>query len=99
MPSKYDTNPLDPDFPEKAKAAGVNGDATRVLEQTGAETRHFPPISEEETRRFAGGSTGAAYMPPYTGQHVPAAYTAGGYAVTDRKRKIARIGSPENIAA
>ena len=98
MPSKYDTNPLDPEFPEKARAAAANGDATRMLEQTGAETRHFPPASEDETRRFAGGNTGAAYMPPYTGQYVPAAYTAGGYAVADRKRKIARIGLPENIA-
>lgn len=97
MPSKYDTNPLDPDFPEKARAAAANADATRVLEQTGAPTRHFPPTSEEETRRFAGLNTGP-YAPPYTGKYVPASYQASDFAMSDRKRKVAKIGLPENIA-
>jgi uncharacterized membrane protein len=99
MPSKYDTNPLDPEFPEKARAAAANGDATRVLEQGGARTQHFPPpaATEEQTRRFAAADTGP-YAPPYTGQYVPAAYPTGGYPASDPKRKIPKIGLPEHIA-
>lgn len=97
MPSKYDTNPLDPDFPEKARAAAANAEATRVLEQSGAHTQQFPPAAEEQTRRFAGLNTGP-YAPPYTGQYVPASYQAGDHAIADRKRKVAKIGLPENIA-
>jgi uncharacterized membrane protein len=96
MPSKYDTNPLDPEFPEKARAVAANGDVTHVLEQSAGATRQFPPATEDETRRFAGASTGP-YVPPYTGQYVPASYQAGGFAISDRKRKIAKIGLPENV--
>ncbi len=98
MPSKYDTNPLDPEFPEKAKAAAANGDATQVLGQSSAQTRHFPPTAtaEEQTRRFAAADTGP-YSESYTGQYVPS-YPAGGYQFDDRKRKVARIGIPEHIA-
>lgn len=99
MPSKYDTNPLDPDFPEKAKAAAAAADGTQVLGQSGAHTRQFPPTAqvEEQTRRFAGVNT-APYATPFTGQYVPAHVPAGDYAVDDRKRKIAKIGLPEHIA-
>lgn len=31
MPSKYDTNPLDPEFPEKVKAAAAEGGATKAF--------------------------------------------------------------------
>lgn len=31
MPSKYDTNPLDPEFPEKVKAAAAEGGRTKVF--------------------------------------------------------------------
>src|SRR6476619_5107188 len=98
MPSKYDTNPLDPDFPEKAKVAAANGEATQVLGQSGAQTRHFPPTAtaEEQTRRFAAAETGP-YDSPYTGQYVPS-YPAAAYQFSDRKRKVSRIGIPEHIA-
>lgn len=99
MPSKYDTNPLDPEFPEKAKAAAASGDATQVLEQGGARTRQFPPpaATEEQTRRLAAADTGP-YSAPYTGQYVPAAYQPGGYQLSDPKRKIPKIGLSEHIA-
>jgi uncharacterized membrane protein len=98
MPSKYDTNPLDPEFPEKAKAAAANGEPTQVLGQSGAQTQHFPPAAatEEQTRRFASADTGP-YGAPYNGQYVPAAYPAGGYQVADRKRKVDKVGLPENV--
>ena len=99
MPSKYDTNPLDPEFPEKAKAAAANSEPTQVLPQGHGETRQFPPpaATEEQTRRFASADTGP-YAQPYTGQYVPAAFPSGGHQLEDRKRKVSRIGIPEHIA-
>ena len=98
MPSKYDTNPLDPDFPEKAKAAAAAEVATQTLPHHGAETRQFPQaaLTEEQTRRFAGQSP---YMQPYTGQNVPTTYDPSAFAPTDRSpaRKVEKIGLPENM--
>jgi uncharacterized membrane protein len=96
MPSKYDTNPLDPDFPEKAKAAAAAQD-TSVLDQPSG-TRGFAPPSEDATRRFAPPDT-AQYAPPYTGQYVPGPYQAGAFMGMDksRTRKVDKIGLPENI--
>src|SRR6476646_1981178 len=108
MPSKYDTNPLDPDFPEKAKAAAA-GEETRTLPYRGGETRQFPPeaaqtapADEQQTRRFAEPEVSAysasAYAPPYTGQYVPVHYPQQGFALEDaRKRKVTSIGLPEHL--
>ncbi len=100
MATKYDTNPLDPDFPEKAKAA-AEGQATQGLPYAG--TQAFPYVAptamtEEQTRRFA-----ATEMPgfhdPYNGQYVPAQYPATGLVAADNlpSRKVARVGLSENI--
>jgi uncharacterized membrane protein len=96
MPSKYDTNPLDPDFPEKAKAAAAAEVATQTLPHHGAETRQFPALTEEQTRRFGGQSP---YMQPYTGQNVPTTYDPAAFATADRSstRKVEKIGLPENM--
>ena len=40
--SKYDTNPLDPDFPEKARAAAAGEIEMQTLPYRGGETRRFP---------------------------------------------------------
>ena len=80
MPTKYDTNPLDPDFPAKAKAAAEAQAATRTLGHTGADTRQFAELGEEQTRRFAPKDTSGYSTPPYTGQYVPANYQAAGFA-------------------
>jgi uncharacterized membrane protein len=107
MPSKYDTNPLDPEFPEKAKAAAA-GEETRTLPYRGGETQQFPPeaqtapADEQQTRRFAEPEVSAysasAYAPPYTGQYVPVHYPQQGFALQDaRKRKVASIGLPEHL--
>lgn len=104
MPTKYDTNPLDPDFPEKIKAAAEAEVKTQVLSETGAaETRQFakgaPTAStEQETRRFFPADA-EAYSQPYDGQFVPANYNATNLtATTDATpRKIEPFGIPEHI--
>lgn len=98
MPTKYDTNPLDPDFPEKARAAAEAG-GTQTLPYTGAETRQFASApTEEQTRRFASPDM-SGYTPPYNGQYVPANYQHAGFVGADQSisRKVAKIGLPENI--
>lgn len=104
MPSKYDTNPLDPDFPEKAKAAAA-GEETNTLPYRGGETREFAaqtaPADEQQTRRFTEPEVeaySATYTPPYNGQYVPVQYPQNGYTIADqRKRRVESIGLPENL--
>lgn len=102
-PKKYDTNPLDPDFPEKVRAAAQAEVATQVLSETGApETRRFasaaPTAStEQETRRFF--DADSSYSQLYTGQNVPANYQPqdlSGFASAS-DRKIAPFGIPEHM--
>ena len=98
MASKYDTNPLDPDFPEKAKADAEAQTATKVLNESDPVTRQFAEPSEDQTRRFSSANTGPYSPPAYTGQHVPAnSYAA--FAADDRSisRKVDKVNLPENI--
>jgi uncharacterized membrane protein len=102
MPSKYDTNPLDPEFPEKARAAAVAAEETKTLPYRGGETRQFvkDPEVEEETRRLADAEVSAysaTYTPPYTGQYVPTQYQPGYLMGEPHKRRVASIGLPENL--
>jgi uncharacterized membrane protein len=98
MAKKYDTNPLDPEFPERARATA---EASKTAPQTPFKTNEFPvsapssSITEEETRRFdeadfnaysfQGGAVPAAYQPP------------GRFAEMNRasERKVAKTGVPE----
>lgn len=100
MATKYDTNPLDPDFPEKIRAAAEAEMATQALPYTGAETQRFAGAaeSEDQTRRFATPEFPAC-SPPFNGQYVPATYQNASLADTNRSstRKVARIGLPENV--
>jgi hypothetical protein len=98
MPSKYDTNPLDPDFPEKVKAAAEAEIATQVLNSSNPQTKQFAEPGEEQTRKFSGANTGYT-SPPYTGQYVPANYGAAGFAHFDQSisRKDDKVGLPENV--
>lgn len=98
MATKYDTNPLDPDFPEKAKAAAA-GLETQNLQDAGTQAFPYVAPTEEQTRRF-GPPEMHGYQNPYTGQYVPAQYQAAGFAGVDQSitRKVAKIGLPENIA-
>jgi len=51
MPKRFDTNPLDPDFPEKAKAAAQNGPEVEAY-RAPAENYGAPPASPYSTAEF-----------------------------------------------
>ncbi len=94
---KFDTNPLDPEFPEKVKREAE----TVALPKNEFQTAEFPPasVTEEETKRFNEANFNA-YQAPFTGQNVPAQYkTAKLYGEMNQssKRKVDKIGLPENI--
>jgi uncharacterized membrane protein len=96
MPKKFDTNPLDPDFPEKAKAAGAGRyDAPPKTQFSTAEFPIAPSsITEDETRRFNEADFQAySYVPP---QPV-AVYQPTGLVDMNRasERKEAKTGLPE----
>jgi uncharacterized membrane protein len=92
---KFDTNPLDPTFPEK-----VMEKETVVLPKNQFKTSEFPPpsVTEEQTRRFDDVNFNA-YQSPYNGQDIPANYKAANLADMNKSssRKVAKIGLPENI--
>ena len=100
MATKYDTNPLDPDFPEKAKAAAASGATTNALPENRFATADFPPSfdTEEQTRKF-GEQDVSAYSSPYNGQYIPADYRTAAFADMNKSssRKVAKVGLPENI--
>ena len=97
MPKKFDTNPLDPDFPEKAKAAAAasyksppNSPYTTSEFPTSAP----PSITEEETRRF----TEADFQSYSYATHQPVVpYQRASFADMNRasERKVAKTGVPE----
>ncbi|MEP6848685.1 MAG: DUF4870 domain-containing protein [Acidobacteriota bacterium] len=102
MAKKYDTNPLDPDFPEKARAVAAVDDETQTLPYKGGVTRTFadPAETAEKTRKFAPDDVSAyaqGYSQPYNGQYVPANYQGYGLAGQSATHKVAGIGLPENV--
>ncbi len=97
MPKKFDTNPLDPEFPEK-----VNEAKTSKLHSNNSETAKFPAaaaVTEEQTRRFDEQPDFQAYQSPYNGQQIPANYQAPNLADMNQSstRKVAKVGLPENL--
>ena len=93
--TKFDTNPLDPDFPEKVRET-----ETVILPKNQFKTAEFPPasVTEEQTRRFNEANFDA-YQSPFNGQQVPASYQPSNFAGMNKSssRKIEKIGLPENI--
>ena len=93
--AKYDTNPLDPDFPEKARAT-AEPMGTQTLTNNGGETRQFapPPMSSEEQTRILENARMAGYSTPQNGQ-----YQTVGFANMHQSlsRKVEKIGLPENV--
>ena len=96
MPKKFDTNPLDPDFPEKAKQAAAG--AYEAPPKTPFSTAEFPKaphsITEDETKRFDEADF-QAYS--YAAPQPIATYHPAGLADmnTASERKIAKTGLPE----
>ena len=99
MANKYDTNPLDPDFPEKLRREAEAEVATSVLPQGIGETQRFAPETEEQTRRFVEADQAAAFQQPFNGQFVPAVAQNVNVSTTDGSihRKVERLGLPENV--
>lgn len=99
MAKKYDTNPLDPEFPERARAAAAADEQeTQTLRSAGVRTERFPDPAptEDQTRRFTA-PPGSPYSPPmgaYPGSYQPVAF-----APVDRSptRKVEKVGLPENV--
>jgi uncharacterized membrane protein len=97
MPKKkYDTNPLDPEFPQKAREM-----QTQTLPDFDAQTQPFPfaAPTEEQTRRFDEAEF-SSYSSPYDSQHVPANFHTSpinGVAEKPSKRKVAGVGLPEHF--
>ena len=93
MPKKFDTNPLDPTFPERMREA-----ETAVLPKNDYATAEFPPANEEETRRFENTDFNNSQS-PFNGRQIPANYQPAQFAEMNRSsnRKVAKIGLPENI--
>lgn len=96
MPKKFDTNPLDPDFPEKAKAASAGYEAPP---KTPFSTPEFPSrpthsVTEEETRRFNQDDF-QAYS--YATPQPVTVYKAPDFSDMNRasERKVAKTGIPE----
>ena len=100
MPTKYDTNPLDPEFPEKARAAAEAEQATRVLPYAGVETRQFVGAlpTEAQTRKFASDDL-PGYSPQFNQQYASPNYQPVGFANVDQSltRKVEKVGLPENV--
>ena len=99
MPKKFDTNPLDPEFPEKAKSAAANSvPASPYTSPNGSpyRTAEFPAapssVTEEETRRFEGAQVKSF---SFQGGPISPAYQPPGPLVDTRDRKVAKVGLPE----
>jgi len=93
---KFDTNPLDPAFPETVQKEAE----TVVLPKNQFRTAEFPPpsVTEEQTRRFDNQEF-KGYESPYNGQNIPASYKTANLADmnSSSNRKVSNIGLPENI--
>jgi uncharacterized membrane protein len=95
---KFDTNPLDPTFPERVQKEAE----TVALPKNAYETADFTPpsVTEEQTKRFTNQDFNA-YQAPFNGQSVPANYdykTANLAGMNkSSSRKVDKIGLPENI--
>lgn len=110
MPKKFDTNPLDPDFPEKAKAAAQDSpdvESYRAPAGYGAtpsspySTAEFPvrptappSVTEDETQRFSEAQFNAY---AFQGGQVPATYEQSPFADMNSagERKVAGLGIAE----
>lgn len=95
MPKKYDTNPLDPEFPAKVREV-----ETAVLPKNGYKTAEFPTAAdtEEQTRRF-NQQDFDYYSAPYDSQNVPANYNTTVLPDMNQAsgRKVAKVGLPEKF--
>lgn len=96
MPNKFDTNPLDPEFPERARQEQPAATARQKYE---AETNKLPGFSDEEipTRTF-NETDFNAYNAPFGNSPPMEAYKSSRLkSEAPKDRKVAKIGLPENV--
>ncbi len=95
MPKKFDTNPLDPEFPKQVAEA----QEAQTEYKLSADTQNFPQntATDEQTRRFEAAQYEAAYQVP--NYQPPAVYQTNRLAEMEQPitRKVDKIGLPENI--
>ena len=94
MPSKFDTNPLDPEFPQKAREA-----QTRLLDDENATGKLPRFAAEEEPTRPINRHNFTDYHAPFDTAQPPANFqtTQLNNVETVGNRKVAKVGLPENI--
>ncbi len=95
MPKKFDTNPLDPQFPERARQAA----AATARQKQNAETNKLPDYTQEEapTRTFDESDFNAYSSPFGEAQPMNTYKNARLKTETPKDRKVAKVGLPENI--
>jgi uncharacterized membrane protein len=93
MAKKFDTNPLDPSFPERVKEKG-----TTPLGSGNGHTRQFadPAVTEEQTRRFNEAEYGG-FDPMYGNEGYQPAPLYKQEKKAHRSLMIGNISLPENI--
>lgn len=96
MPKKFDTNPLDPEFPERAKQQQA---AATARQKYDAETTKFPQYTDDEipTRSFNDADFNAYSSVYNESQPITSYKTASLKTETAKTRNVARVGLPENI--
>lgn len=96
MPNKFDTNPLDPEFPERARQ---EQSAATARQKYDAETNKLPKFSDEEipTRTFNEADFNAYNAPFGNSQPIDAYQSSRLKSETPIDRKVAKIGLPENV--
>lgn len=97
MPNKFDTNPLDPEFPERAKQDQAAAGTAR--QKYDAETNKFPEYVDDEipTRTFDDADFNAYSSAYNESQPITPYRTARLQTDTAKNRKVAKVGLPENI--
>lgn len=95
MPNKFDTNPLDPEFPERARQ---EQSAATARQKYDAETNRLPYSHEENPTRAFNETDFNAYNSPFgNSQPIESYKTSRLKSETPKDRKVAKIGLPENI--
>lgn len=96
MPKKkFDTNPLDPEFPKKVAEAQEAETASKLT----AQTQNFPNnvMTDEQTKRFEAAQYQTYFETP--NYQPPAVYQTNRFVEMNQpiNRKVDKIGLPENI--
>ncbi len=95
MPKKFDTNPLDPDFPNRV----AESQQTETLPTLSGQTQPFSAtsVTEEQTKRFENQQFANMFESP--NYQPPSLYNTSKLETTNQSinRKVDKVGMPENI--